>query len=94
MADTEQQGLPWRFLGASLALHVLLFVGLVVTLPKSQVRLTQSSVNIVQAVAIDESKLATQIAPIQETPSTETEPVVDKPPETLAANQPEPSPNS
>ncbi len=95
MADSNQQAtLPWRYLITSLALHVLLFLGLIITLPNSQVRLTQSSVNIVQAVAIDERTLPTQVNQIPESPGaqTEPEPVKTKPIEEVAVNQAEPAP--
>ncbi len=93
MSDSSQQAtLPWRYLITSLALHVLLFVGLIFTLPSSSVRLTPSSVKIVEAVAVDETKLPTQVNPIPEPPRAETEPVENKPTEDLALNQPEPAP--
>lgn len=92
MADSNrQESLPWRYLITSLVLHGMLFLGLIVALPNSSVRLTPSSVQIVQAVAIDETKLPTQVNPIPEPPRAETEPVENKPTEDVAVNQPEPS---
>lgn len=95
MADSNQQStLPWRYLLTSLALHVLLFLGLILTLPSSHVQLAQSSVKIVQAVAIDERTLPTQVNQIPESPGAETEPepVKTKPIEEVAVNQAEPAP--
>lgn len=93
MAESSQQAtLPWRYLITSLVLHLMLFLGLIITLPHSTVRITPSAVKIVQAVAIDETKLPTQVNPIPEPPRAETEPAQETPKEDLAVNQPEPTP--
>ncbi len=92
MANTVQQDSPWRFLAISFLLHAILFLALIISIPTSHVRLSQSSVKIVQAVAIDASQLATQNIEPPTRPSTEINPPEKHNPQQVVEQPPVPTP--
>jgi colicin import membrane protein len=93
MSSLKQENTTWRYLAISFGLHLVFFLALVISVRNSQVRLqAQSKINIVQAVAIDSTQVATQPIPTPTKTASEIQPVENQEPQNLAMNEPEPVP--